>query len=672
MAEEQKAPTAFGQQVLDSVNEPTPEVFIRPESADLTRPGREPGTQTFAQVAQLRLPANEEEAQRLAALMRQPGARESMGEEAYARRMRSLRTFREQNPKPLEEPVAPEPEAQPQQDRGFSTGSIEGDAVLGVGDIGLTFLTGALAEPVAGIAALVGLFGDEGQAVRNLEAWREAMTFQPRTNNGKRILSGIGSGVQKLDGAASKTSAVLSMGNPYAENAIYTTLTAGSQLGAETLGLKGGAAVRTGAKVAQVQKAAKEMGIKLDEDTLSSSVVDSARRMTPAERDANAPALREALAEAQAAQRAEVAQLRELAVRESQVINSIDDVADFGQAATQALVDEGFDVTSMQTVTSVLDSLVDFVDEVPGSPLGRSGVTAKSNPVAKMGEIDLLQGRIENRLNSIKRDPDVPASADEVAALQSLDRKINDWVDSQYNKDMISGTPEQMAAWKQYNETRQNARDFNADRTISQLLNAEATPTQLNNWIFGASATRPKPQVTATVKRLREVLGDEHPAIKGMQQDFLHRVAGPIFESPPNFDKFVRNYDQLVRERPDVVSSMGLDIDRMKDLRAFSEIAGKIDPKKVNLFGSDLTRAVSQYFVGHGIAKASLRVRAAAGILKLLFGKNKATRNDILQSVTESRFEGPVVPRGSATAGRFIQASVVAEMEEAAKRQDNE
>ena len=90
-------------------------------------------------------------------------------------------------------PAEPDPQAQqpqaaeqpPQDDSFFGASVIEPAATL---------VSGAIAEPVAGMAGLGSLMLGRGpeQAQREIEAMREAMTFQPRTQAGRESIQAIG------------------------------------------------------------------------------------------------------------------------------------------------------------------------------------------------------------------------------------------------------------------------------------------------------------------------------------------------------------------------------------------------------------------------------------------------------------------------------------------------
>lgn len=62
-----------------------------------------------------------------------------------------------------------------------------------------TVASGILAEPVSGIAGLVGAAfpGEEGQGARVAQATREALTFTPQTEAGEQILGELGTAVQE-------------------------------------------------------------------------------------------------------------------------------------------------------------------------------------------------------------------------------------------------------------------------------------------------------------------------------------------------------------------------------------------------------------------------------------------------------------------------------------------
>jgi len=156
------------------------------------------------------------------------------------------------------------------------------DKVRGLGEVGLTLATGAIAEPVAGIAGIVqsiNPFAEEGAGERAVEGTQEALTFKPRSESGKEALQTTGKFLEPVGKALSATEKALGdfafdvTGSPTAA-AVAATLPAAML---ELIGLKGLKALRPGTKLLdkgrptkQLRKALDEHG--LDFDSLSDNV----------------------------------------------------------------------------------------------------------------------------------------------------------------------------------------------------------------------------------------------------------------------------------------------------------------------------------------------------------------------------------------------------------------
>ncbi len=142
-----------------------------------------------------------------------------------------------------------------------------GQDIVGGLETAGTVMSGALAEPVAGIAgtlAAINPFVDEGAGARTVESVREAMTYQPRTEAGKAQIQSVGEFIQPaaellqkaetgLGGAAFEATGMPSVAA--AATAIPTALS-------ELLGvaaMKGG--IRSASKIKAISEAAPDKRI---------------------------------------------------------------------------------------------------------------------------------------------------------------------------------------------------------------------------------------------------------------------------------------------------------------------------------------------------------------------------------------------------------------------------
>lgn len=139
------------------------------------------------------------------------------------------------------QPVQAEPQGASAMDQARVAQDLYGAARTGLLETAGQFVTGALAEPISGLAGLVGL-GREGAegGTRAVEATQEAFTYQPRTQAGQAVSRAVG---EKLEPIAQGAQAVseaagevgFQLGGPEVGAVAYAAPTAI----AEVLGMRG-------------------------------------------------------------------------------------------------------------------------------------------------------------------------------------------------------------------------------------------------------------------------------------------------------------------------------------------------------------------------------------------------------------------------------------------------
>lgn len=159
---------------------------------------------------------------------------------------------------------------------------------VGIDEAILTMASGAVAEPLAGLAGIaqsINPFADEGAGARAVEATREALTFRPRTQEGQETLQAVGEAVAPAVEAFTATEDALGdfafdmTGSPAIAAAAKSTPTAILEL----LGLRalGGAKKGTrllddvGQPTPALRKALKKQGLEFE------NLSDSAKAAIP-------------------------------------------------------------------------------------------------------------------------------------------------------------------------------------------------------------------------------------------------------------------------------------------------------------------------------------------------------------------------------------------------------
>ena len=162
---------------------------------------------------------------------------------------------------------------QPQPEPSFGQESLQALQQAPANQLGLienvaSIATGAIAEPIAGIAGLaqsLNPFAEQGAGARAVEATREALTFQPRTEAGQAQQQAIGQGLSQAGQAITENvleplgvsnlaeRTLEATGSPLAATAVAPLPTALAEL------IPGGFALKQAAKVAKSSKAARQL-----------------------------------------------------------------------------------------------------------------------------------------------------------------------------------------------------------------------------------------------------------------------------------------------------------------------------------------------------------------------------------------------------------------------------
>jgi hypothetical protein len=553
-----------------------------------------------------------------------------------------------------------------------------GERAIGNTDAMMTFLSSVVAEPVAGISGAATLLftkGDTDAAAGVTEIVRDAYTWQPRTSEGEAVLESIAAPLKALDDGADWIATTFGLGNPLAQAAIYTALLGGT----EVLSLKGGAVMRAKAtrNLKKLNEQAADMGVSLKQTEMPASIVEAAARLTPEQRFARTAELQEAMQLAEHTARTAKRKAEGIArAREANV--QAKDVKDFSRGARENLQAE-FDLTGsdMKVVTQRLDELdgITTRKQAVDSPIELPpGVKLVGPSEVDLRSIQTVHDRISKTLLKRKRNQNTPRIIDENIALVNLQKQLDGFLDAQFNKDLIRGDADALAKWRQAGEVRQKYNKmFHEDRTIKQFINAENTPGEVHRFLMGANAVNAKPQAARVLRRMKEILGPDSPAIRGLKQEVTFDLAKPLLQDHPNFESFVRGVDNFVANnggKGGLITELGMDMKEISSIRNFAAAALDI-PGRPGLFdGVALTKNISRLLWGHGIAKAGVRVNMGTAALSLLARKNKLTQKQMIFAVGEAMFNEPMVSRTGVNAARIIQSVALADMQRSGERED--
>lgn len=313
---------------------------------------------------------------------------------------------------------------------------------------------------------------------------------------------------------------------------------------------------------------------------------------------------------------------------------AIPQVAELSRSARAALAD--FDVAAMPGIARRLSEL----DELSGTPYATQ---------AKLQAMERWRARISTMSPK--------DGSPEQAASGILKRHYDDWLNRQFNDDMISGRPEAVQAWREAKSAWSDYKStFDANKVIRELATKpELTQEQMRGWIFNASSLGAKREAGAVVARLNGILGPDSPQMQGLRSEVLTDIAEPLFLPTPNIAKFVANYDKFIANNPTLrrelfPQGMAEFDDLVKFARGISQRPGAVaTPAHAEGVWDKAFKAITRYTVGHGIAQGGVRVKAATGLVDRLrqATAGSAARKAILREYLGADPTQPMFPRGA-------------------------
>ena len=568
----------------------------------------------------------------------------------------------------------------PKKISGREAGRVVGDLAkntVGMGEIGLTMATGYAAEALGGVAGMLtgllnigkerlGMEPSSVQAAQAVAAVTDALTFEPRTDAGEEYLQSMAAPLVWVDDHARELSTWGGHAGPVVSMLTYTAIMGGLDLVA--LGKLRGLRNVTGVhkRLQEIEETAGAMGVKLNKNDMPGSIVDAARKMSPEERAANAPALRQALLDARALEAQRLAQVQQQA-RANSKIQNLENIGEWGEATKHSLVLDKHNVSAMPHVQQVLKE----VDEV-GKMVTGDNTSIHLNPkqradlgIAQLDRAtDTLLG-IENRLSNKFLD-EIPG--DERIALQKVKNELENFIDNKYATDLASGDPARLQQWANASKAKSqyNAR-WNEDRALRTLLNKEAEPFEISEYVRGQSAIGAKPQAVRTVRRLKEILGENHPAIEGIKLDYTFDLVSPLFGETPSLSKFIKGVDAAFSNNKSLMTEMGMETSDIRKLRDMAVAAQNIPSQSRMGLLHDIRKIIRGGFVlgmGSSLAKAAQKINIATGLTTMATGINlsRHSKKAILMDVANAQFIGPAIPTGSAAAGRVQARALQADL----------
>ena len=295
---------------------------------------------------------------------------------------------------------------------------------------------------------------------------------------------------------------------------------------------------------------------------------------------------------------------------------------------------------------------------------------ARDNQQVRRSVVELNDiANTRKSLTKLTKSTDKPTSG----AATALKAQIDEWLDAQFNTDMVSGSPEAIMKWenanlafREYASLFRDNRD-GAGRAIVNLTKMDATPEQIRQWIYGNNAVGAGSNAANVVDRLKSILGEKSQAFETLKRGAIYDIVEPLLRQTVDsgaIRDFQKNYNKFNKMQPSLKESLlG---DSIEEIRSLSRIlqAGDFSIGKPQLIKDvDRTLARVLYPGANALATGSAKLSIYEGIIKrargFVFGEPNA-REVYLNRLVGVDVGRPLINAQDATIAATIQGALEA------------
>lgn len=602
---------------------------------------------------------------------------------------------KQETPRPAPEDVSSDRKRIiPEDWQGQPVGGSFGEKMYGLGESATGFGSSVVAEPIAGITGLYEMGrsffsgGDDpvSSAAGAIEHMRDALTYRPKTEQGKAILQNMTQSprleglMEKARTAGEKT--LGTTGSPAAATAVQTGIEAlPSILGGEAkFGIRpsksapkegarlspGGGKEKPSQRVTQkptTRKATQEdlntvlevmdrEGIDTtSRESFLKSVEDVGQRIQEDPGFAGSmESLRNAVIGKRKREKEQEARLWDEAREGKEGYVRKIDLKEYRKQLDEAL--DGFVLEDMPKARRLLKRFDASLKDMPDSASGRVS--------------ELMRWRKAINRNLPGKDQD-PAQR---AVMDSMRNNLDNFLENKFATDMIKGDPQSVKRWQAAIQKSDDIHQlFDGDKIIKSFARNDVTAEELRGFIFNSSEAGAKATAANTVRKLKEIVGEDSKQFKQLKFESMFNLVEPLMGDIPDFKKFSQNYRKFIKKNPSLAKEL-FDEEDMKAFEIFNSSAKAAESRQKvsDKLKRDVREGVVRHLVGHGIAQAGSRVRIASDVMdKALNAKTSSAQRDVIRDYlgydpTKSVFRGPIERTGGAMGG--IQASEEAREEQ--------
>ena len=224
------------------------------------------------------------------------------------------------------------------------------------------------------------------------------------------------------------------------------------------------------------------------------------------------------------------------------------------QSMADLLSTEQFDLAKLNVAKGRLQKFNEIVSDTAFDLVDKDNNFI--NGYVPINKLHNFRQLLNSDITKMRRSTDYEANS-EYQALLGMKNHVDEFIDSQFNADLVAGNAEAIGKWKKANDWyRDYKQKFSASDAVQKIVDKDLTPEQVKNLILGTGEVVGKAEAGSIVQKMNSIFGNDSPQMEALRKEVIFGVTIPLLSDTPDIQGFIKRVDQLKRRSPTLVNEL--------------------------------------------------------------------------------------------------------------------
>jgi hypothetical protein len=224
------------------------------------------------------------------------------------------------------------------------------------------------------------------------------------------------------------------------------------------------------------------------------------------------------------------------------------------QSMADLLSTEQFDLAKLNVAKGRLQKFNEIVSDTAFDLVDKDNNFI--NGYVPINKLHNFRQLLNSDITKMRRSTDYEANS-EYQALLGMKNHVDEFIDSQFNADLVAGNAEAITKWKKANDWyRDYKQKFSASDAVQKIVDKDLTPEQVKNLILGTGEVVGRAEAGSIVQKMNGIFGNDSPQMEALRKEVIFGVITPLLDDNPNIQGFIDRVDNVKRKSPTLINEL--------------------------------------------------------------------------------------------------------------------